>query len=98
MTPQREQPSSAIDVFAPWAGAEERASRVRIHRARDVAQARATRSKHNRARSVYWLAAQFASDWVFARASNDALNEILAGLSRLFLVAGLIERLEAPDE
>jgi len=87
-----------ITVFAPWAGPEERALRVRIHRARDRAQARAGRSKHGRARTLYWLSAQLAGDWVFSRASADDLNDILAALSRLFLVAGAIERLEEPDE
>ena len=88
---------SAVDVFAPWAGAEERALRVRIHRARDVAQVRAARSAHGHARALYCVAAQLAGAWVFCRAPDDDLNEILAGLSRLFLVAGMIERLERPD-
>ena len=89
---------AAVTHFAPWAGDDERALRVRVHRARDIAQARACRSKHGRARSVYWIAAQMAGDWVFARAPNDDLQCILETLSRLFLAAGAIERLEAPDE
>lgn len=93
--PQRLDP---VDVFAPWAGEEERALRIRIHRARDVATARAGRSQHGRARTLYWLAAQLASDWVFTRAPITDLSEILAALTRLFLTAGMIERLEAPDE
>jgi hypothetical protein len=85
-----------VDVFG--AGLEGRALRVRIHRARDVAQSRAGRSKHGRARAAYWLAAQFCGDWVFQRASADDLQEVIKGISWLFLFAGLIERLEAPDE
>lgn len=92
-----EQHLTPIDVFAPWAGAEERGLRLRIHKARDVAQARAARSKHGRARTAYWLAAQFAGDWVFTRAPTDALEEVIKGITWLFLFAGLIERLEAPD-
>jgi len=91
------QPIDAVAVFAPWCDDAERALRVRIHKARDAAQARAIRSKHGRARTLYWVAAQMAGDWVFCRAPNEDLNDILAALSRLFLVAGSIERLEAPD-
>lgn len=94
----QQQQITAADVFAPWAGPEERALRVRIHRARDVAQARASRSKHGRAKQVYWIAAQMAGDWVFCRTEIDLLKDVLASLARLFLVAGSIERLETPDE
>jgi len=89
---------TAIQVFAPWCEPEQEALRHRIHRARDIAQARAERSCHSRARTIYWLAAQLASDWVFARVPTFQLDEIVAALSRLFLVAGQIERLEAPDD
>ena len=88
----------AVDIYAPWCASFERQLRIRVHRARDIAQARACRSKHGRARSLYWMAAQMAGDWVFRRAPNEDLEEILAALSRLFLVAGATERLEAPDE
>jgi hypothetical protein len=93
------EPLSPIDFHLPCIGMQERALRVRIHKARDLSQARASRSKHGRARVLYWVAAQLSSDWVFARgATDDDLNEILAALSLLFIVAGKIERLEAPDE
>lgn len=91
-------PVDPVSVFAPWAAGTERAMRLRMHRARDIAQARASRSKHPTARSIYWTAAQVASGWVFARAPQDDLSDILEALSRLFLVAGTLERLEAPDE
>lgn len=91
------QPLDPVRVFAPWCGDEERALRVRIHRARDIAQARAARSKHCHARSLYWMSAQFAGDWVFTRAPVADLNAILETLTRLFLAAGTIEQLEAPD-
>lgn len=92
-----QRPLDGVDLFAPWAGEEERALRVRIHRARDTAQARAGRSKHGRARTVYWLATQFAGDWVFQRAPIGDLAEVIKGLTWLFLYASLIERIEAPD-
>lgn len=93
-----EGPLSPVELFAPWAGAEERLLRDRIHRARDIAQARATRVKHDRASSLYWIATDLASDWVFCRAPIEVLNDVLAGLGRLFLVAGMIERLEVRDD
>lgn len=93
--PQRLDP---IVVFAPWAAEGEKALRRRIHRAQGAATARATRSRHGRARQIYWLAAALASDWTFQRAPITDLSEILAALARLFLTAGVIERLEAPDE
>ena len=96
--PRASQPAlTPIDVFAPWAGEAERALRLRLHKARDVAQARAARSKYATARSLYWIAAQTASGWVFARAPNDELEDILKALSWLFLAVGILERREAPD-
>lgn len=94
------QPASAdaVGIFAPWCGDGERALRLRIHRARDVATARATRSKHGSARNLYWQASELASARVFARIPEDDLRETINNLARLFLVAGWIERTEAPDE
>lgn len=88
----------AVDVFADLDGAGERPLRIRIYKARDRLMARANRSKHGRARQFYWLGAQLAADWVFTRATVEDLEEILAGLTRIFLAAQMIERLEAPDE
>jgi hypothetical protein len=87
-----------IDVFAPWADDDEKALRRRIHRAQAAATTRASRSRHGRARQLYWWAATLAADWQFQRAPITDLSEILAGLARIFLTAGMIERLEAPDE
>lgn len=87
----------AIDVLAPWATDDERALRRRIHRAQAAATAKATRSRHGRARALYWWTSQWASDWTFERASIEDLKDVIAGLSRAFLIAGAVERLEAPD-
>lgn len=89
--------ADAVSVFAPWCGEAERALRIRVHRARDTATARATRCKHGNARTIYWLAAQMASARVFARMPAEDLNQAIDNLARLFLVAGWIERSEAPD-
>jgi hypothetical protein len=93
----QDAPLDAVGVFAPWAGADERALRIRIHRARDSATARATRCKHGDARTIYWIAAQLASARVFARMPNEELKETIDNLARLFLVAGWIERTDSPD-
>ncbi len=91
------EPFDPISAFAPWAGPEERALRLRLHKARDIAQSRACRSKHGGARSLYWMAAQMAGDWVFARSAPETLKDVLQALCRLFEVAGAFERLEARD-
>ena len=87
----------AIAVFVPWAGADELALRRRIQRAHGAAAARAARSRHGRARALWWWSSQLAADWTFARAPIDDLQEIIAALSRAFLIANAVERLEAPD-
>ncbi len=91
-------PIDAIATFAPWASENERALRRRIHRAHGSAMARAQRSRHGRARAIFWLAAQMSGDWTFARAATEDLEDVLKTLSYLFLAAGAIERVEAPDE
>lgn len=90
-------PADSVGVFAPWCDEAERTLRNRIHKARDIATARATRCKHGDARVIYWLAAQTASTRVFARMPADDLRETIDNLARLFLVGGWIERVEAPD-
>lgn len=94
----RENELHPVDVFADWSSDAERPLRLRIYKARDKLMARANRSRHGRARQFYWMGTQLAADWVFARATVDELREILAALSRTFLTAGMVERLEAPDD
>src|SRR5690242_18102908 len=81
-----------VDIFAPWAGREERTLRVRLYRARDIAQARAARTNDARAWAIWNSAAQLAGDWVFFRTSPAALRETLHTLSELFIAAGAIEQ------
>lgn len=95
--PEPQRQLDPIDVFAPWATEDEKGLLRRIQRAQAAAQARAARSKHGRARTLYWWASQFAADWTFQRAPVDELQDVIASLSRTFLVAGAVERLEAPD-
>lgn len=87
-----------VQIFAPWAGPEEQSLHERLRRARDVALVRARRSPQTLARTLFWVAAQLADDRVWRPTPVDDLTEILAGLNRLFLTAGMIERLGTPDE
>jgi hypothetical protein len=89
--------ADAVDLFMPGCDATERALRVRIHRARDVAVARATRSRHGAAREIFWLAARSAELRVFAYASEAELRETIDNLARMFLVANWVERTEMRD-
>lgn len=87
----------AISVFAPWSGEAERGLRLRLHKARDIASARASRSTFRRARLLYGVAAELASDWVFCRAESEALEDVLNALAQIFMAAGKIEKREATD-
>lgn len=91
-------PADAVALFAPWANDTERALRLRIHKARDIATARASRSTHRRARLIYSVASELASEWVFRRANMEDLEQVLRALSQSFLAAGNIQTVEAPDE
>lgn len=98
LNPGAAQPLDAVNIFCPGASDDECLLRLRIHRAHGAMAAKATRSMHGRARAHYWWGSQLAADWVFRPATPDDLTEILWALSRTFLSAGAIERLEAPDE
>jgi ABC-type branched-subunit amino acid transport system substrate-binding protein len=97
-TPQSQSAADAVAVFAPWSGPRDRPVRLRLHRAQAAATARASRSKHGTARTLFWIAAQMAGARIFARIDADQLQDAIDNMSRLFLVAGYIERTEAPDE
>jgi hypothetical protein len=55
------------------------------------------RCKHGNARTIWWLTTDLASSWWLARVPNEALQETIDNLARLFMVAGWIERVEFPD-
>lgn len=87
-----------VSIFAPWATGDERALRVRMHKARDIATARSTNSRHLRARLIYSVVAGMASDWVFRPAEIGELERVLRALNQAFLAASNIEAVESPDE
>jgi hypothetical protein len=88
-----------IDVFAPWAGGEERALRIRIHKAQIVAAARATSETNRTARDIYAIAAEVAQSWVFRRVDDISLIErVCRALCQLFLAADNIVQVDRVAE
>lgn len=85
----------AIDIFAPGADDAEKALRRRIARAQATGSARAARSKSDDARALWWMVAQSASAWTFARASKDDLTDVLRACAQMFCAANTFERLES---
>jgi hypothetical protein len=93
-----DQQLTAVDVFAPWAGEQERALRLQIHKAQSIAAAKAARVSNSRARELYSLAADLGVTWVFRRVEDmDDLNRVLRALCQLFMAADNIFQLEGSD-
>lgn len=98
MEPQRANQLTAVQVFAPWAGDEERALRLRIHRAQTIAAARAVREMNARARTQYFEAASLATAWIFRRVADlGDLERILRALNQMFCAADNIAQVEGSD-
>jgi hypothetical protein len=94
----KHEPIDAVAVFAPWAGAEERALRVRIHKAQTIALKRAALERNGRGRSLYYVAAELAAAWVYQRVDDRALLErVLWALCQIFMAAGHIVVVEGAD-
>ena len=88
----------AVALYVPGAGPEERTLRLRIHRARDFACARAGRSSHPYARAVYQLIEDIASDLVFTRSNEGKLFGTINVLALLIRAANAFEELEPAGE
>jgi hypothetical protein len=92
------QELTAVDTFAPWATGEERALRLRIHKAQNIAARRAAIERNGRARGLYHDAAALALFWVFRRVTDlGDLERILWALNQMFMAAGHIAAVEGPD-
>lgn len=85
-----------IGLMMPWAGEGERDLRRRILLCQRLSSTRATMCASDRARSIYWAANNVAAEHVFAPAPIDCLQDVRDTLVRMFLVAGALERFEAP--
>jgi hypothetical protein len=87
-----------VDVFAPWAGAEEKSLRLRINKAQTIAARRAASERNGRARTLYYEAGSLAHCWVFRRVEDlGDLERILWALNQLFMAAGHVAVVEGPD-
>ena len=93
MGQERQHP---VDVFAPGASDYQKGLRKRIHQAGDAADARRGRSHLDEAIARYWWISNLARRWVFAPATDQQLNDVLAILARDWLNVQAIERLEPP--
>jgi hypothetical protein len=94
----KHEPIDAVAVFAPWAGPEERALRVRIHKAQTIALKRAALERNSRARSLYYVAAELAAAWVYHRVDDvGLLQRVLWALCQMFMAAGHIVVVEGAD-
>ena len=90
--------SDEIRRFVPWVDDDELALRTRLRKARDLGAVRAVAATgHARSRTLYWMVADVAGEWMLSPASNDDLKDVADAMVRLFMVAGALERLEAPD-
>jgi hypothetical protein len=96
--PDGQQSLDPISALMPWATPEEKPLRLRLHRAGATAVARATRSRHGKARVIFWLAADICRERTFARLDIADLQESIEMIARLFVVANFIERAETEDE
>lgn len=88
----------ALDIFTVGAGPLEIALKRRILRAHAIASTRAASTRDPKAGHAYWLADQLALDWLPRRGAGlEELEEVIKGMTLLFLFAGLVARLDAPN-
>lgn len=95
----KEAAACIVEMFMPGASEEEKALRARLHLAIATAHSRFESSQSDLGGRAYISAATIARAWVFKRdVSKDDLEEVIKILSWIFLAAGALERLEAPDD
>jgi hypothetical protein len=92
----REAASAAVALWVPECDPKERELRARLHVARDAANTRSARAQSFDAGRLYAIASSIAGEWVFRRpADGEQLSDVLGVLARIFVSAGVLERLEA---
>lgn len=93
--PAREAAAAAVALWVPECGPAEQELRARLHVARDAASNRRASAQSIDASDLYALASSLAGAWVFRRPANkEQLTDVLAVLARIFVSAGVLERLE----
>jgi hypothetical protein len=76
-----------------------RALRRRLHSAAAAAASRAQRlTNGGLACAIWWRAAQIAGDWQFARVSEEQLEDVIRGLTALFIAANAFGRVESAND
>lgn len=81
-----------VRAFRPWENDTTITLRCRLNRAAVDAAARATSAKSPHGRQCFWLANEIATTWLWARAKDDELSDILRGINRLITSADTFER------
>ncbi len=85
--------TDAVDLIFCDGGDEERSIRRRILRARDSSTIRAWQPQRpERARFLYNFASEWASSTGLAPATVDELQQVLRGLTALFIAASVLEQ------
>ena len=88
-----------IRLHLPWISDDEHALRMRLFKARDLSALKAVAAEgHDRSRYLYWMVNELANEWLLSPAGKDDLRDLADTLVRLFMVAGALQRLEAPCE
>ena len=95
MTYQSKITVDPIDAFRPWEDEATKAARRRLMNARNLASLRAIRAGCETSRQLYWSANEIANRWCLADARAAELTEIANALVRLFLTAGVVDRMES---
>ena len=95
-TPNASSPQRPIEeqirAFRPWEPASTLQLRCRLNKAAVCAANRATRAESPHGRCVLWLANEIASKWLWARESDEQLQDVLGGVLRLMTAADAFER------
>lgn len=81
-----------VRAFRPWESDTTITLRCRLNRAAVGAAARATNANSPHGRQCFWLANQIATTWLWARAKDDELSDVLRGINRLITSADAFER------
>lgn len=86
-----------LDKWAPGDTTGQRAQRRRLYDGRNIAGARASRSRGWTA-EVFRAAEHIAGDWVWSRRGEDELKAVADAMRHLFMAGTTLERVEASHD
>ena len=81
-----------IRAFRPWEADTTIQLRCRLNRAAVGAAARATSAQSPHARQAFWFANAIAVEWLWARAKDEQLADMLGAVDRMLTCADTLER------